>query len=118
MAIKQVLIDDLDGTEGAHTHTLEHNGVAIEIDLSTANGAKLEREIKKYFDAGRKAGRPSTRRTKVTNPQSKSDNDAIRAWATKKGKKVSDRGRIPRDIVDAFNADHDAPAFSNSGGTP
>jgi hypothetical protein len=32
-------------------------------------------------------------------------NKAIRAWAKRKGKPISDRGRIPQEIVDEYNAD-------------
>ena len=31
-------------------------------------------------------------------------NKAIRAWAKKNGKDISDRGRIPQDIVDEYHA--------------
>lgn len=114
MAKKISVVDDIDGTEPAVEKTFSYDGVDYEIDLAAANITKLERALKPFIDAARKAGRPSTRRTKVSSPQSKTDLDAIRSWARSKGRKVSDRGRIPKDIIADFNQQHEgSPAFSS-----
>jgi len=124
MALKQVLVDDMTGDEGATTRRFSLDGSDYEIDLNTANGAKLEKALAPFIEAGRKAGHK--RRvgvTKVTKPTSTTDKNAIRAWARKspqfKGRKISDRGRVPQDVVDAFNEADEAarngtavPAFS------
>lgn len=116
MAIRQVLVDDLDGGDAVETKTFAYDGVAYEIDLSADNIKKLDRALKPFIDAGRKSGRAPTRRTKI-GPQSKHDLNAVRAWARGKGKTVSDRGRIPKDIIEAFNTEHEgsgSPAFSST----
>lgn len=108
MALKQVLVDDIDGTEGAETQTFALKGQEYEIDLVAGNLKKLEDALKPFIAAGRKRGQKRKATvTKVTQPSSSADLNAIREWATKKGMTVSDRGRIPRDIVDQFNAEHE-----------
>jgi hypothetical protein len=117
VAIRQILVDDLDGGDAAETKTFSYDGVAYEIDLSGSNITKLEKALKPYIDAARKSGRAPIKRTKISSPQSKHDLNAIRSWARGRGKAVSDRGRIPKDIVDAFNTEHEStgsPAFSNT----
>lgn len=107
------LIDDTDETQTAE-ETVEFglDGVNYEIDLSGKNATKLRKELEKWTSSARRAGgrkrpgRPlSTRpgaRTSIDREQSK----AIRDWAHGEGLKVSDRGRISQDVVDAFNAAH------------
>lgn len=117
MATKISIVDDLDGTEPAETKDFTYDGVAYEIDLSAANVKKFDKDMEKWINAARKAGKSTgMRRTRIRTPQSRADNDAIRAWAKGKGKTVSDRGRVPKDIVDAFNEDHaGSQLFSGSG---
>ena len=52
--------------------------------------------------AGRASGRSSGGKRSTVNPEVA----AIRAWASDNGYKVSERGRIPADIVDAYRAAH------------
>ncbi|HUO36952.1 MAG TPA: histone-like nucleoid-structuring protein Lsr2 [Mycobacterium sp.] len=46
----------------------------------------------------------AARRARSTARSSKQDLSAIRAWAAKQGHKVSARGRIPGDVVRAYEA--------------
>lgn len=107
------LIDDVDG-ESIADETIEFaiDGVSYEIDLSTANAAKLRDGLEVWVsNARRVSGR---RRTKVaaagatTGPKSRVSIDreqsaAIREWARRNGHKVSARGRISADITEAYN---------------
>ncbi len=52
-ATVEVLIDDLDGSEGAETVTLGWNGDWRELDLSKRSLASLSRTLDKYWDVGR-----------------------------------------------------------------
>lgn len=49
--------------------------------------------------------------TEIRSVQSPADNQAIRDWAKKKGKTVSDKGRIPADIVEQFHEEHNYDPF-------
>ena len=95
------LIDDLDGTDADSTLKFSLEGINYEIDLSKANAGHLREILKPYVKAGRMvAGRGGSTPRKAD----KDTLDAIRAWAKENGHEVSDRGRIPRAVVDAYNA--------------
>ena len=103
------LVDDFDGA-GAADETVEFalDGVSYEIDLSSKNAQKLRNDLKQWDEAsrrvgGRRRGRlgpPGRGRAAIDREQSA----AIREWARRNGHKVSTRGRIPADIIDAFHA--------------
>lgn len=104
------LVDDLDG-ESAADETVEFavDGISYEIDLSSTNAKKLRDQLSVWVDHGRKiSGRrragggsfPRRGRGRVDREQS----NAIREWARKDGREVSSRGRIPSEILDAYNA--------------
>jgi hypothetical protein len=110
-------VDDLDGTDAAGTVSFGLDGKTYEIDLSDDNAAKLRDSLAVFVGAARKSGGSTAtgRRgaqkitaTSAPRPQS-SDRDqtaAIRAWARQNGHQVSDRGRISKAVVDAFQAAH------------
>lgn len=112
--IVRQLIDDLDGSEitdgGGERVEFSLRGVEYQIDLSTANIAKLDKALKPFVEAAAKVrGGSGRRRVKTagsTNATSKEQLSAIRAWARKNGHEVSDRGRIKAEVVEAFEAAH------------
>ena len=103
------LVDDFDG-DGPADETVEFSidGVTFEIDLSAKNAKKLREDLKQWIDAGRRvggrrrgrSGGPGRGRASIDREQSA----AIREWARRSGHKVSTRGRIPAEIIDAFHA--------------
>lgn len=105
------LVDDFDG-EGPADETVEFSidGVSYEIDLSGRNAQKLRDEFKPWIEAGRRVGgrrrgRPGVApagRGRATIDREQSA--AIREWARRNGHKVSTRGRIPADVIEAFQA--------------
>lgn len=104
------LVDDFDG-EGAADETVEFSldGASYEIDLSSKNAQKLRDELKQWIDAGRRVGGRRRGRPGIPNRNGRASIDreqsaAIRDWARRNGHKVSTRGRIPADIIDAFHA--------------
>jgi Lsr2 len=109
-----VLTDDLDGTNADRTVEFGLDGVTYTIDLSDKNAGKLRKALEPYITAGHRLGRgpaagrggPRTRTVAVTSPSSREQNQAVRAWATKNGHAVSDRGRIPAAVMEAFNHAH------------
>ncbi|SHQ51260.1 histone-like nucleoid-structuring protein Lsr2 [Mycobacteroides abscessus] len=104
------LVDDVDGLIDAD-ETVEFgiDGVTYEIDLSSKNAEKLRGQLSTWVEHGRRiSGRRRTRALPAPGRGRASiDRDqaaAIREWARKNGRRVSSRGRIPADVVDAFNA--------------
>ena len=103
------LVDDFDG-DGPADETVEFSldGVSYEIDLSAKNAKKLREDLKQWIDSGRRVGgrrrwrpgAPGRGRGSIDREQSA----AIREWARRSGHKVSTRGRIPAEIIEAFHA--------------
>jgi hypothetical protein len=107
------LIDDIDGSEiadgGGERIEFSLRGSSYQIDLSTANIAKLDKAIKPYVEAAMKVrgGRsPRGKGSKDNGSAPKEQLSAIREWARKNGHQVSDRGRIKSSVVEEFNAAH------------
>ncbi|WP_028925467.1 histone-like nucleoid-structuring protein Lsr2 [Pseudonocardia acaciae] len=108
------LIDDLDGDKADETVEFGLDGKSYEIDLSSGNAGKLRDALADYVAAARKPGgrrrsggataaaAAATRRPSVDREQ----NQAIRDWARKRGMKVSDRGRIPADVLEAYHQEN------------
>lgn len=102
--IRVILTDDIDGSEATQTVEFSLSGASYSIDLSDANAAKLEAALKPYIDkAERVRGqrRPAVRRSASRAGQGTSE---IRDWARRNGFAVSDRGRIPANVLEAYNA--------------
>src|SRR3954469_1910295 len=105
-----LLTDDLDGGEAEGTVEFGLDAVNYTIDLSEKNAGKLRKALDPYLAAASKVGRTGTNgriasRTAATPSRSNRDqNQAIREWATKNGYEVSERGRIPASVVEAFHA--------------
>jgi hypothetical protein len=105
------LVDDLDGTllevgEG-ETVLFSLDGSAYEIDLTDENAAALREAFGRYIDAARPISRgtasttASPRKRRRTGQQ---DYSAIRAWAKENGYQVSERGRVPANVLEAYDA--------------
>jgi hypothetical protein len=101
------LIDDLDDSDADETVKFGLDGVQYEIDLSSKNAAKLRQVLEPYVNAGTRVGRAPASQPRRRGAQTVSDraqNKAIREWARSKKKKISDRGRIPEEIVAEYHA--------------
>jgi uncharacterized membrane protein YgcG len=122
MAQKTVvsLIDDLDG-ESEADETVEYalDGVTYEIDLTNEHAERLREVFAPYIVAARRiAGRARTgtsgrRRSSSSGGGGSSAGGrgrealkAIRDWARSSGWSVSDRGRLPSNVVEAYDAAH------------
>ncbi|OZM73086.1 nucleoid-associated protein Lsr2 [Amycolatopsis antarctica] len=101
--------DDLDGSQAAETVAFALDGAAYEIDLSEDNAAELRDALAQFIDNGRRlGGRRRTSAAKVVaaakpTVSDRERNQAIRAWARDEGYEVSERGRIPSDVVSAYD---------------
>lgn len=110
MAQKTVLVDDLDGGEAAETVTFALDGSSYEIDLNEHNATRLRGELSTWIGHARLMNEAKRAVRAVAaggrRPAGKNENAAIRAWAREQGRSVSERGRIPSDIVEAYHAAH------------
>lgn len=105
--VQIILEDDLEGGKAEETVTFGLDGSSYEIDLSGKNAAKLRDALAPYIGAARKAsGRGGGRGRGRGRAPASSDTAAIRAWAKEQGLKVSDRGRIPSDVIEKYRASH------------
>ena len=99
------VVDDLDGSPADQTVRFAFNGASYEIDLNRAHFEEFAEAIQPYIKAGRKVG-STRRRGNAGNPNRRLENAKIRAWAQGEGLDVSDRGRIPAPIVEAYRKAH------------
>ena len=106
-------IDDLDGSEASGTVDFSLDGRSYQIDLSDENAAKLREALTPFIDAARKAGGRSGGRSRSQRQaaltekparSSREETQAIREWARQNGHQVSDRGRIPKSVLEAYQA--------------
>lgn len=98
------LVDDVDG-ETAATETIAFSieGTNYEIDLCTKNADKFRKDVSTWINHARKvAGRKGRQLTSSTSA-SREELAAVRAWARENGHTVSDRGRIPADVIAAYH---------------
>lgn len=105
------LIDDIDGKPADRTVEFALDGIAYTIDLSEANAGKLRKALDPYISAGTRTGRVGgtgrlAGRRGAPARSDREQNAAIREWAVKKGFEVSERGRIPTAVVQAYEAAH------------
>ena len=103
------LVDDLDGSVAEEQVEFGVDGRNYEIDLSAANSAKLRELLAPFVSSARRAGgRRSTGATRSASGAGRAtadreQNQAIREWAQKNGFAVSDRGRLPANVLEAYH---------------
>jgi hypothetical protein len=114
------LLDDLDQSEATETVEFGLDGVTYEIDLSEEHAAALRGALGDYIEHARRTG--GRRRAGSGNPRrgrrdrgngtgggasvDREHNQAIREWARRQGMTVSGRGRIPREVTEAYRHAH------------
>lgn len=101
--ITVVLEDDIDGGPATETVLFSLDGVAYEIDLNEANAGRLRDTMAPYVGPARRTGGRSTSGRARGRGRGRHNRTAeIRAWARDNGHKVNERGRVPGDIVAAY----------------
>jgi hypothetical protein len=98
------ITDDLDGSKGAETYSFALQGTEYSIDLSNKNFKALEKLLLPYIEAGQKVSHRSLSTRRSTSSQK--NVGALREWARIQGLEVSERGRIPKAIVEQYEAAH------------
>jgi hypothetical protein len=101
------LEDDLTGGEAAESVTFGLDGRSFEIDLNEENAEQLRQLLAPYIDAGRGArlARASSRRPASSGGSDDADPATVRAWAQANGYAVSTRGRVSRELREAYRAE-------------
>ncbi|MFF2374892.1 Lsr2 family protein [Streptomyces xiamenensis] len=107
MAQKIVTIytDDLTGEESKETqpHKFSMDGIEYEIDLTPASYDRFLEAMGPFIAAGRKQTSSRKSQKQTRSPE---DTAAIRSWAKANGHPISDRGRVPASVREAY---HKAP---------
>ena len=105
------LVDDLDGTVlevgSGETVLFSLDGVAYEIDLTDDNAAALREAFAPYVSAARSISTRRASASSTTRPRRRTgqqDYTEVRAWAKANGYTLSDRGRVPAAVLEAFEA--------------
>lgn len=101
MATKTVLIDDLDGGTADVTIVLAINGDSYSLDLSHKNADKFHKAIEPFIHAAKEARQARNHQVDEV-AEAVNRRAAIRSWAERKGYEISARGKIPQDILDAY----------------
>jgi Lsr2 len=111
--IQVLLVDDMDGGTASETVTFGLDGASYEIDLSKENAARLRNTLAEYVGHARKSGRGvgrnggSPARAASGRGPARADREqtqAIREWAKKNGFQVKPRGRVPANVIEAYNS--------------
>src|SRR3954463_11701048 len=102
------LTDDTNGKPADETVTFGLDGREFEIDLTSKYAAALRKAFDVYVKNGRRVGGRGRRAASSSSPRAKSNLDtmAMREWANKIGHQVSERGRIPGSVLEAYQAAH------------
>jgi hypothetical protein len=98
------LVDDFDGTSKAtETVYFSIDGIDYEIDLSVKNAGKLRAGLEPWSEKARKIGRSKRKAgIKGRSAGANEETGAIREWARAQGHPVSSRGRVPADLIEAY----------------
>jgi hypothetical protein len=94
--------EDVEATTGRDVTV---NGTQTHLDLCDQDAQKFDTEMNAWVNAGQRmrspraaTGRPSRSKDDRDKPQT------IRDWARKNGFEVSDRGRVPGPVIEAYRA--------------
>jgi hypothetical protein len=104
-----ILTSDISGDEipagEGETVFFALDGTSYEIDLTAKEADELRAALKNYIALGRRASpsRPASG-PRTGSGRTPEELAHIRTWAKENGHEVSERGRIKKDILDAFDA--------------
>lgn len=104
--VQVILEDDLDGSAADRTVEFSFDGARYEIDLNAANIERMASALAPFVAKARSVGgrRAGTKRS--ARAGSGTDTKAVREWAKQQGIKISERGRIPVEVLEAFKSAH------------
>jgi hypothetical protein len=101
------LEDDLTGGPADETVEFGIDGRSYEIDLNARHAADFRRQLARFLEHASLV-RPAHRRPSVRTPASRERSRQIRVWAEEQGFDVSERGRLPREVIQQYESEHGA----------
>lgn len=97
-------------TTDVNTYSFQYSGTGYEIDLCQMHGQSFENQFGTWIGFARRMGaatttngRRSNGRRATASTQTRNLKD-VREWARGNGFKLGDRGRIPREVLDAYDS--------------
>jgi hypothetical protein len=108
------LEDDLTGGPADETVEFSIDGRAYEIDLNARHAADFRRQLERFLEHASLARthRGSPARTLASRERSRQ----IRVWAEQHGFDISERGRLPREVIQQYETEHTASQQSERTG--
>lgn len=101
------LIDDTDGTPADQQDVcFGLDGAVFHIDLSDENAALLREQIGFWAQYARKVGRAASSARRRAEPARAASKQDIREWWRNQGNEISERGRVPKHVQDAYDDAH------------
>ncbi|MBP6996065.1 MAG: Lsr2 family protein [Phycicoccus sp.] len=99
------IVDDLDQESTAdETVSFALDGLSYSIDLTAGNAQKLRDDLAVWVShATQTGGRKARKATKAGGKRSATD---IREWGRANGFAVNERGRVSRELQDAYDKAH------------
>lgn len=101
------LVDDLDGTllgsGSGGSIDFSIDGKRYQIDLTDAHMAELRAALAPYMEAARLVSASPVAPRPKEGTRSPKELGQIRGWANAHGYAVSSRGRIPANIIEAYD---------------
>lgn len=103
--------DDLDGTPLDDDQVVEvrfgYKGRNYVLDVSAHNASAIDEVLSAYAAKAtvESAEQASKRRTEAQS-SARARNRVIRQWAKDNGFEVADRGALPKDIIELYEASH------------
>lgn len=99
------LIDDLDGSAADVTLRFAVEGVQYSIDLSKENETAFYDAVRPFLGKATVISKPSTsKRSRGANRDY--DPVKVREWAKTQGIELGERGRIPGNVIVAYQTGH------------
>jgi hypothetical protein len=108
--VKTILISDLSGDEvesGGESISFGYRGSDYTIDLTAKEAAGFDKAMGMYVEHAQKASRssrPSRSSAGGQNQRARVQN--MKKWAAEQGMDYPKRGRLPKSLVDAYEAAH------------
>lgn len=106
--VQVLLVDDIDDSAAARNITFSIEGDHYEIDLAQANIDRLHKALEPFIAAARKVKRPGRTRGSSSSRSGRRGVEpaVIRQWAKEQGMEVSERGRVSKEVLQAYEAAH------------
>jgi hypothetical protein len=102
------LVDDLDGSQAVETVRFAVDGSSYEIDLSAKHATELRSALDDFIGSARRLGRSTANSARAGAAAPRRDksaqNRAVRDWAKGRNIQLADRGRIPANIMEQYEA--------------